>query len=590
LEASAALAEKLLASCPRLQILATSREALGIGGEQTYRVPSLAQDDAMQLFVERAAQQRPEFVQTEQNAATLAAICTRLDGIPLAIELAAARLRALSLDELQSKLSQSFAVLTGGSRTVLPRHQTLRGLIDWSYDLLTESEKALLGRLSVFAGGWSLEAAERVCSCEEIPDSAVLDVLTSLVDKSLVVVTNLLGSTRYRLLETVRQYAHERLKERGTEPVQAAHLEYFCAFCQASFPKQYQADAATEFNQLEQEHDNIRVALQFGTTTPNEILQCEALEIAGLLRRFWFMRSHLREATQWYEVILALPVAQEPSEAQGRCLLGIAGLAKVRGDYSEAKALLEKCVVDQKSISHHVNVSIALTGLGMLSGEVWGNSDEALAYYQESLIFAEKGNNLNAIAHATINIGIILKSRELLEKGVALARTQGNKDLIAAALGALGELVYRQGEFLKARALGKENLMLCQELGTNHALVIALNYMGLFAQGTGDLSVARRYREESLLLAQKLSIHEMCVVVLGDIAELDGLEGNDERSAKLWGTVTALRTKHNATVFDKDEHLNKLRTTLGDAAFERAFEEGTHLTLPEAIALATNPG
>ena len=588
LEASATLAEKLLAHCPKLQILATSREALGIGGEHTYRVPSLAQNDAIQLFVERASQHRPEFVQTEQNAATLAAICTRLDGIPLAIELAAARLRSLSLDELQSKLNQSFALLTGGSRTVLPRHQTLRGLIDWSYDLLTESEKTLLCRLSVFAGGWTLEAAEKVCSDEGIEEGAVLDTLTSLVDKSLVVVTELPGTTRYRLLETVRQYAQERLKERGIEAVQAAHLEYFRAFCQASFPKQYQADAAAEFNWLEQEHDNIRVALQFGTTSPDETVQRKALEIAGLLRRFWFMRSHLREATQWYEIILALSVAQEPSEAQGRCLLGIAALAKSRGDYAEAKSLLEKCAVDQKAISHHVNVAIALAGLGMLSGEVWGNSDEALAYYQTSLVYAEKGDNLNAIAHATINRGIILKSRELLEKGVALARTQGNKDLIAAALGALGELVYRQGEFLKARALGKENLMLCQELGTNHALVIALNYMGLFTQGTGDLTAARRYREESLLLAQKLSIHEMCAVVIGDIAELDGLEGHNERAAKLWGAITALRTKHNAVVFDKDEQMNKLRTALGDAAFDRAFEEGTYLTLPEAITLATN--
>ncbi len=590
LEASATLAEKLLASCPKLQILATSREALGIGGEHTYRVPSLAQNDAIQLFVERASQHRPEFVQTEQNTPTLAAICTRLDGIPLAIELAAARLRSLSLDELQSKLSQSFALLTGGSRTVLPRHQTLRGLIDWSYELLTESEKTLLCRLAIFAGGWTLEAAEKVCSCSEIPEGTVLDVLTSLVDKSLVVVTELPGSTRYHLLETVRQYAHERLKERGTESVQAAHLGYFRAFCQASFPKQYQADAATEFNQLEQEHDNIRVALQFGTTSPGETVQRKALEIAGLLRRFWFMRSHLRGATQWYEIILALPVAQEPSEAQGRCLIGVAALAKSRGDYAEAKTLLEKCVIDQKTISHSVNVSIALTGLGMLSGEVWGNFDEALAYYQESLTFAEKGNSLNAIAHATINIGIILRSRELLEKGVALARTQGNKDLIAAVLGALGLLVYRQGEFLKARMLGNENLMLCQELGTNHALVIALNYMGLFTQGTGDLASARCYREESLLLAQKLSIHEMCTTVLGDIAELDGLEGYYERAAKLWGGVTALRTKHNAIVFDKDEHINKLRTALGDAAFDRAFEEGKHFTLPEAIALATTPG
>ena len=248
---------------------------------------------------------------------------------------------------------------------------------------------------------------------------------------------------------------------------------------------------------------------------------------------------------------------------------------------------LEKCVEDQKSIPHDVNVSIALTGLGMLSGEVWGNSDESLAYYREGLVFAKKGNNLNAIAHTSINIGIILKSRELLEEGVALARAQGNKDLIAAALGALGELVYRQGEFSKARALGKENLMLCQELGANHALVIALNYMGLFTQGTGDLVLARRYREESLLLAQKLSIHEMCTAVLGDIAELDGLEGHDERSAKLWGAVTALRAKDNAVVFDKERQMNKLRTALGDAAFDQAFESGAKLTLPEAIALAT---
>ena len=268
-----------------------------------------------------------------------------------------------------------------------------------------------------------------------------------------------------------------------------------------SFPRQYQSDAVTEFDQIEREHDNIRIALQFGTSSADEILQRKALEITGMLRRFWYMRSYLEEATQWYGIVLSLPVARKPSEAQGRCLLGMAGLAKVRGDYAEARALLEKCIVDQQAIRHDVNVAIAYTGLGMLSAE---DPEEALASYRKGLHFAKKGDNLNAIAHATINIGIILKSRDLLEKGIALARLQGNKDLIAAALGALGELVSSRGGFSEAIELGKENLKLCREIGANHSLVIALNCMGKFMQGAGDLTSSRMYRNECLNLALKV--------------------------------------------------------------------------------------
>lgn len=345
LEASATLAETLLRSCPKLRVLATSREALGIGGEHTYRIPSLAPDDAIQLFVARASQQRPEFAKTEQNTPTLAAICTRLDGIPLAIELAAARLRTLSLDELHQRLSQSFSLLTGGPRTVLPRHQTLRGLIDWSYELLSESEKTLLCRLSVFAGGWSLEAAERVCSGDGVAACEVLELLTSLVDKSLVVVEReQSGATRYRLLETVRQYAQEQLNGPWIESVQVAHLEYFRAFCQESYPKQHQSEAVTELNRVELEHDNIRSALQFGTSASDEHLQREAMKIAGHQRRFWYTRSHLQEAWQWYNTILALPVAHKPSEEQGQCLIGVAMFTRVLGGQAEAEALYVKCI------------------------------------------------------------------------------------------------------------------------------------------------------------------------------------------------------------------------------------------------------
>lgn len=598
LEASACLAESLLQICPKLQILATSREALGVVGERPYRVPVLAQGDAIQLFVERAALQLPNFVRTEQNAPTLAAICTRLDGIPLAIELAAARLRSLSLEELYHKLSQSFALLTGGSRTALPRHQTLQGLIDWSYNLLTESEKTLLCRLSVFAGGWTLEAAEPVCSGEDIAQSAVFDLLTSLVDKSLVVIipTEPQEKTRYRLLETVRQYARERLHATLLEAVQASHLEYFRTFCQLSLPKQFQSDAVAELDRLEQEHDNIRGALTFGTNSPDENRQLKALEIAGLLHRFWYMRSYFKESAQWYKIILALPVATLPSEAQGLCLIGAGMMARMQTSHVEAKALFERCLSEQKAIGHNLNVATVLTHLASLTAEILGDQEKALEYERDSLVFAQRSNNINAIALSLINMGVSLMNlgksidaQEKFEKGLSLARIQGNKRLIASALGSLGMLAHERGEHTKACDLGRENLMICQAFGSNFPLSVAFNYMAIFTQGAGDFKLSRYYRVESLLLAHKFGLPLMCLVVVRDIAELDGLEGNFKRSATLLSAVIVLRKVHEAVLTVREEYHVSLRMALGDVAFDQAFAEGTRLTLSEAVAIAISP-
>ena len=245
LGACAVLADFLVRRCPHLTILASSREALGIAGEQTYRVPSLSLPDpkeihtpasiapyeALRLFVDRCLGVRPDFRVTRENAATLVSICHRLDGIPLAIELAAARVRSLSVEEINRRLDHLFRLLTGGSRTALPRQQTLRSLIDWSYDLLHDSEKLLLQQLSVFAGGWTLDAAERICAGDHVEDGEVLDRLTSLIDKSLVAIEEGDGRFRYRLLETVRQYARERLVESGgAEAIRERHRDYFVAF------------------------------------------------------------------------------------------------------------------------------------------------------------------------------------------------------------------------------------------------------------------------------------------------------------------------------------------------------------------------
>lgn len=598
LDASAQVAEALLRGCPNLRILATSREALGVVGERPYRTPSLAPHEALQLFIGRGTAFCPDLAQTEQNTATLTALCTRLDGIPLAIELAAARLRTLSLDELHQRLSQSFSLLTGGPRTVLPRHQTLRGLIDWSYDLLTESEKLLFARLSVFAGGWTLEAAERVCSGAGLEEGAVHDVLTSLLDKSLVVVEREQGrSTRYRLLETVRQYAQERLEERGPDLVQVAHLEYFRDFCRESYPKQFQAEAVAELHRVEQEHDNLRVALRFATLSSSEVLQCHALEIAGALHRFWNRRNYLEEAAQWYRAVLALPATRTPSEAQGQCLMEAGALAELRGDYAEAESLYRRCLTEQKAMGHTSNVGKVLGYLAILIGEVQGDKQQALAYERESLVFAQRADDLNARARATINIGITLlnlgdysEAQETLEQGLVLARAQGNKHLIAAALGNLGLIACERGEFSRACDLGRENLLICQEFGRNISLAVAFSYMGLFAQGAGDLKLSRYYRQESLLLAEKLRAQGLCTALLGFFAELDAQEGNGERAARLLGALTALRTKDNGVIGDRHvQEIDKLRTTLGEAVFERAFEEGKHLSLTDAISLAINP-
>ena len=278
LEVCTKLADMLMRQCPGVKLLASSREALGIAGEQTFRVPSLTLPErkqthtpqnlstyeSVQLFIDRALLVRADFQVTNQNAPSLASLCCHLDGIPLAIELAAARVRTLAVEEIDGKLDQRFRLLTGGSRTALPRQQTLRSLIDWSYDLLHELDKLLLQRLSVFAGGWTLAAAEQVCAGEGVADGEILDLLTSLSDKSLVAAELQGGHSRYRLLETMRQYARERLLESGGgEAVRERHREYFLALAEEAEPNLKGAEQAEWLQRLEAEHDNLRLALDW---------------------------------------------------------------------------------------------------------------------------------------------------------------------------------------------------------------------------------------------------------------------------------------------------------------------------------------
>jgi predicted ATPase/class 3 adenylate cyclase len=368
--ACASLAADILRHCPDVRIMASSREPLSVTGEQTYRVPSLSlpdpkkaqtaeslsQYEAVRLFIERAQAVQPTFSVTDANAPAVAQVCFHLDGIPLAIELAAARIRSLSAEEINRRLDQRFRLLTGGSRDTLPRQQTLRALIDWSYDLLTEPEKALLRRLSVFAGGWTLSAAEVVCAGEPVEDFDVLDLLTALVDKSLVIYEgDAAGGGRSRLLETVRQYAGDRLQEGGdVEARQERAAAWFLALAEEAEPQLTGPEQGVWLLRLDTEHDNLRASLSW---YEKSAAGGEAgIRLAGALWRLWWTYGHFSEGRQWLGKALGKTSGQEEAAgfgaltARSKALNGAGNLAEFQGDYVEARALHEESLAIKRQL------------------------------------------------------------------------------------------------------------------------------------------------------------------------------------------------------------------------------------------------
>jgi non-specific serine/threonine protein kinase len=367
LDACARLVDDLVRSCAELQVLATSREALGLTGEVAWRVPSLAippankhitlaelgANPAVRLIVERATAVQPRFGLIERNASTIAQICRRLDGIPLALELAAARIQALTPEQIAARLDQRFRLLTGGSRAALPRQQTLRATLDWSYDLLSEFERLLLNRLAVFAGGWSLEAAEAVCSDEEIAPEHVLDLLAQLVSKSLVLADeDAEGTERYRMLETVRQYARERLLAAGeAEALHKRHAAYFLVFgdpfgADRFYPAGATMPTAEWLRQLEREHDNLRAALRWWIES--EDIE-RAIKQAAVLFYMWFSRGCVTEGYEWLGEILALPAAVGSQAVRRRVLPLFARLACHHGDHTRSLEAYAELLAAQRS-------------------------------------------------------------------------------------------------------------------------------------------------------------------------------------------------------------------------------------------------
>jgi predicted ATPase/class 3 adenylate cyclase/Tfp pilus assembly protein PilF len=574
LEGCLPLVALLLRACPGVKVLATSREALNVPGEASWTVaplsapdpkrlpeagsdlvPTLSRFEGIRLFVERAALGKSDFALTERNAAALAQICHRLDGIPLAIELAAARVKVMSVEQIATRLDDRFRLLTGGSRMLLPRHQTLRAAMDWSYDLLEEGERVLLRRLSVFAGGWVLEAAEAVCGGEGVEEWEVLELQAHLVEKSLVTVEESpAGETHYRMLGTVRQYARDRLVEAGEATgVRDRHRDWFLDLAERGGSELRGPDQAVWLERLEQEHDNLRAALEWSQADAGG---AEAgLQLAGALYRFWHVRGYLTEGRQWLEGALtaSTDVAALP---RAKALHGAGYLAWAQADVVRARSLLEECLAMYRELGDKRGLARALNSSGLVPFEQ-GDLERAAA---------------------------------LWEQGLSVAREIEARDLIATLLNNLGEIARIRGDYGQARALYEEALG-NEVQGSTQGRSIRLFNLGFVACAQGDYEAARSFFTQGLVISRQLGDRVSIASCLEGFAGVYAMNGEPERAARLLGAGEALRKVANSPVQagDRDEYdrfVAAARSALGEEAFAAALVEGHALSLEEAIELA----
>jgi predicted ATPase/DNA-binding SARP family transcriptional activator len=615
LEACAQLAQALLSSAPGLRVLATSRQALGITGEVAWRVPSLSAPDparlhargsdtvrevstyeAVRLFVERVEASQKQFLLTDKNALAVAQVCHHLDGIPLAIELAAACVRSLSVEEINGRLDDRFHLLTGGSRTALPRQQTLRAMMDWSYDLLTAQEKVLLHRLSVFAGGWTLAAAEAVCGGEGIEEWELLDLLTSLSDKSLALYEEREGQGRYNLLETVRQYAGERLEASGeVERVQERHLAYFLALAEQSEPHLRGPEQGMWLARLEGEHDNLRGALGW---CQGQEEQAEAgLRLTTALCRFWEVRGYLSAGRAYLTEALSRVGTAERTQARAKALNGAGLLAYYQGDYGTARALHEESLAIKRELGDRQGIAQSLLNLGLMAFSQ-GDYKAARALSGESLaIHRELGDkrgiamSLNILGLVADNQGDYGTAKALYEETLAINRELGHKRGISVALCNLGQLARRAGDYAQAHRLLTECLELDRQLGMKGGGLFG--ELGRLAADMGDAAQARRWFAQALREHRETGQLRDTAEDLEGFARLARLQSDWERAARLWGAAESLReatgtplTPEEQKEYERDQAA--VREALGEAAFEAAWSAGRAMTMEHAIEEALN--
>jgi predicted ATPase/class 3 adenylate cyclase len=541
IDEAAKAVQALLRALPQVHLLATSREALGVEGENVYRVPSLTMPHAEEvesaadviaseagaLFVERARAVAPTFALTERNAAAVARVCRRLDGIPLAIELAAARLTVLSADELARRIDDRFRLLTGGLRTALPRQRTLRALVDWSYELLSPDEQTVLNTIAVFAGGFSLAAAEQVCAGDALRETAVLDAIERLVAKSLLLAEQQHETeTRYRLLETIRQYAGEKLVESGqADATRRRHFAYFLGLVETAAPALRGPSALEWLDRLDAEHDNLRGALDWS----GDVAPADYAKLAGALLDFWDIRGHFSEG--WTRLERALTSQSIPHEVRLNVLIG-AGALIYRLDYRQrSEDILGEAISLARELVNLRCETEAL--LWLATNRNWQAPDaieplavRALDLARSSGDRPNEGLALLVLGRVAMMRGYHAKARSLFLDSAALYESAGCVVRMPLAIQCAGQCAFEQLDFIAGRRLLDDALMRHRRLGNVHEAATTLRVLGQLALNEDRLNEARAQSAESLAMfqalhdqncgAQTAEIHATVLCAMGD--------------------------------------------------------------------------
>jgi predicted ATPase/DNA-binding CsgD family transcriptional regulator len=613
IDACAQLAAALLDVCPNLRLLTTSREPLRISGERVWRVPSLSIPDqgsmllpdqvirfpSAQLFVQRAQAVKSDFAVTSHNAAAVSAICARLDGLPLAIELAAAWVRVLDVDQIVERLDNTFELLVGGSRSAPGRQQTMRAALDWSYGLLSEAERAVFQRLAVFVGGWGLHAAEHVCSGSTVDRDDVLAHLTGLVDASLVQVEERDERARYRLLEPVRQYAHRCLRASGElEAVRRQHAEFFL-----SYAERWEHDAnyggpgrQTAFAALEREQDNLRATLQWCLEHGDAE---KGIFLGRALWTYWVIRGLNTEGRTWMSQLAALPDAVKAPAVQAVAQGIEATLAWRQGDYAEAKALLvpvsqllPQAQVHAPRLVHSVPSDLA--SIAQREGDhaiARMHFEEALAAARAAGLRVDEALSLQSLGGQALLEGDYPRARALCEESLAIARAAGDAWAMGAPPRVLGWLSFLQGDVAVSHELLEQAVRGSRLAGDRRRLAMALDFMALVATATGQFSKAGEAFSESLQLREDVGNRADLADSLEGIAALAAAQGQPILALQLAGAAAGIRDRSGSSITPMrrtllDQWLSPLQQALGQDVIGSAWETGRAIPVDQAVELA----
>lgn len=607
---AAPLVAELLAACNELKILVTSREGLRISGEREYPVPpltlpdltqpppleSLSQYAAVELFIQRAQAVKPDFRITDDTAPAVVEICYRLDGLPLAIELAAARIKLLPPRAMLARLENRLEFLTGGARDLPARQQTLRNTIAWSYDLLNENEQKLFQRLSVFAGGCTVDAVEAV-AVDNPARTSVLDQLGSLLDKSLLgEVEDPNGEPRFVMLETLREFGLEQLEASGEqETIRLRHADFFLALAEQAEASLESTEQVQWMNRMEQEHDNLRAALEWSKTTESKGEIC--LRLAGTLGLFWEARGYFSEGRERLSAVLSMETAQGRTAARAKLLARAAELAYRQSDYPATTVFAGESLAIYREVGDKQGIASALIKLGNAATEV-GDYATASGFLEEALAIWRELEYKHGIARALISLGwAALRSGNYhlanarLEEALALSRELGDTRSIGFELSGLGEVALRQGDYVRAIRLLEESLELRRQLGNKWGVGVSLGTLGWVAMCEGDWNRAVARLGESLEVRQEIGDKGGNAWCLERLAEVALVQAQAEKAVRLFGAAAALRASIGSVIDPVDQpeyesNLTSLRAELGEERFAVKWDEGRAMTLEQAVAYA----